>query len=161
MAFDAFLKLEGIKGESKDKAYPAPAIHIESFSFGMSQQGTFGTATGGGAGKVNVHDLSVTKYVDNSSAELALHCANGKHIKSGLLVLRKAGEKPVDYMKIKLENILVSSVQHSGHSGGDVPMESLSLNFSKFWMEYQKQKPDGTAEKGSEMGWDVAANAKL
>ena len=40
-------------------------------------------------------------------------------------------------------------------------MESLSLNFCKFWMEYQKQKADGTAEKGSEMGWDVAANVKL
>jgi type VI secretion system secreted protein Hcp len=161
MAVDMFLKLDGIKGESKDKAYPAPAIHIESFSWGLSQTGAHGTGGGGGAGKVSVHDISITKFVDTASPDLMLHCCTGKHIPNGLIVVRKAGDKPLDYLKIKLADILVSGVQHAGHGGSELLSENLTINFAKFWVEYQKQKADGSGEKGGEMGFDVKANSKL
>ena len=35
MAFDAFLKIEGIEGESTDKVHPGE-IEIQSFSWGVS-----------------------------------------------------------------------------------------------------------------------------
>jgi type VI secretion system secreted protein Hcp len=159
MAVDMFLKLDGIKGESKDHKH-AGEIHIESFSWGLSQTGAHGTGGGGGAGKVSVHDISITKFVDKSSPALMLACCNGKHIKDGLVTVRKAGEKPLEYLKLKLEDILVSGIQHAGH-GNDLLTENLSLNFAKFHLEYQHQKPDGSGEAGGEMGWDVKANAKL
>jgi type VI secretion system secreted protein Hcp len=159
MAVDMFLKLDGIKGESKDHKHK-DEIHIESFSWGMSQTGAHGTGGGGGAGKVAVHDISITKFLDKASPALMLHCCNGKHIKDGLITVRKAGEKPVEYLKIKLTDILVSSVQEAGH-GGDLLSESLSLNFAKFHVEYQEQKPDGSGQPGGEMGWDVKANQKV
>src|SRR5690348_6092500 len=99
MAVDMFLKLDGIKGESLDSKHK-DEIQIESFSWGLAQTGTMSAGMGGGAGKVNVHDISVTKYVDKSSPELMLACCNGKHIPSGLLTVRKAGEKPLEYLKI-------------------------------------------------------------
>ena len=159
MAVDMFLKLDGIKGESKDSKHK-DEIHIESFSWGMNQTGTMGAGGGGGAGKVHVHDISITKNVDKSTPTLMLHCANGKHIKNGLVTFRKAGEHPLEYMKIKLEDILISSVQEAGHGGGDQMSESVSLNFAKFHVEYQEQKPDGSGQPGGEMGWDVKANVK-
>jgi len=159
MAVDMFLKLDGIKGESKDHKHK-DEIHIESFSWGLSQTGSFGTAGGGGAGKVSVHDISITKFLDKASPALMLHCCNGKHIKDGLITVRKAGEKPLEYLKIKLTDILISSVQEAGH-GGDLLSESLSLNFAKFHVEYQEQKPDGSGQPGGEMGWDVKANQKV
>jgi type VI secretion system secreted protein Hcp len=159
MAVDMFLKLDGIKGESKDHKHK-DEIHIESFSWGMSQTGAHGTGGGGGAGKVAVHDISITKFLDKASPALMLHCCNGKHIKDGLITVRKAGEKPVEYLKIKLTDLLVSSVQEAGH-GGDLLSESLSLNFAKFHVEYQEQKPDGSGQPGGEMGWDVKANQKV
>jgi type VI secretion system secreted protein Hcp len=159
MAVDMFLKLDGIKGESQDHKHK-DEIHIESFSWGMTQTGAHSTGGGGGAGKVAIHDISVTKYLDKSSPELMLHCANGKHIKEAWVYVRKAGETPVEYLKIKLNDILVSSVQHSGH-GGDLLMENLSLNFAKFHVEYQEQGADGKAKGGPVvMGWDVKANVK-
>jgi len=158
MAVDMFLKLDGVKGESKDHKHEGE-IHIESFSWGMNQTGAHGAGGGGGAGKVSVHDISVTKFVDKSSPTLMLFCANGKHIASGLITVRKAGEKPLEYMKIKLEDILVSSVQHAGH-GSDLLTENVTLNFSKFQFEYQEQKPDGSGQAGGAMGWDVKANQK-
>jgi len=156
MAVDMFLKLDGVKGESKDHKHK-DEIHIESFSWGLSQTGSFGTAGGGGAGKVAVHDISCTKFLDKSSPTLMLLCANGKHIKDGLITVRKAGEKPVEYLKIKLVDIIVSGVQHAGH-GSDLLTESLTLNFAKFHLDYQEQKADGTGQPGGEMGWDVKAN---
>src|SRR5262245_13808317 len=125
MAVDMFLKLDGIKGESKDDKHK-DEIHIESFSWGVSQTGAHATG-GGGAGKVAVHDISVTKFLDASSASLMLHCCNGKHIPNGLITVRKAGEKPLEYLKIKLTDILISSVQHAGH-GSDLMTENMSLN---------------------------------
>jgi type VI secretion system secreted protein Hcp len=159
MAVDMFLKLDGIKGESKDAKHK-DEIHIESFSWGLNQTGAHGAGGGGGAGKVSVHDISVTKFLDKASPELMLACCNGKHIKEGLITVRKAGENPVEYLKIKLSDILISGVQNAGH-GSDLLTENLTLNFAKFHVDYQEQGKDGKAAGGPvSMGWDVKANTK-
>lgn len=160
MAVDMFLKLDCIKGESKDHKHGGE-IHIESFSWGMNQTGAHGAGGGGGAGKVSVHDISVTKVVDKSSPALMLHCAAGKHIATGLITVRKAGDKPLEYLKIKLADILISSVQESGHGGGDLLTENVTINFAKFWVEYTEQDEKGAGKPGGDMGWDVKANQKL
>jgi type VI secretion system secreted protein Hcp len=160
MSVDMFLKLDGIKGESKDDKHK-DEIHIESFSWGLTQQGGFNTGGGGGAGKVNVHDISISKYLDKASCDLMMCCSSGKHIASGLITVRKAGEKPLEYLKIKLTDILVSSIQHSGSGHGDVLSENLSINFAKYELEYYEQKPDGSGTKAGQMGWDVKANKKV
>ncbi len=160
MAVDMFLKLDGIKGESQDHKHK-DEIHIESFSWGMNQTGAHGTGGGGGAGKVAVHDISVTKYVDKASPILMAHCANGKHIKEALVTFRKAGEKPLEYLKIKLTDLLVSNIQEAGHGGGDLMTENLSLNFAIVNVEYQQQSKTGGAEGGPVVfGWDVKKNEK-
>src|SRR5262245_15246824 len=158
MAVDMFLKLEGIKGESKKDGHK-DEIDIYSYSWGLSQTGTFGTGGGGGAGKVNVHDISVTKQCDKSTASLMLHCCNGKHIKSGVITVRKAGEKPLEYYIIKLTDVLVTGYQVSG-SGADLLHESLTINFNKFEIKYMEQKPDGSGVAGGDMSWDVALGKK-
>jgi type VI secretion system secreted protein Hcp len=158
MAVDMFLKLDGIKGEAADAKHGGE-IHIESFSWGMSQTGAHGTGGGGGAGKVSVHDISITKHVETSSPALMLHCAAGKHIPNGLITVRKAGDKPLEYLKIKLVDILVSGIQLAGH-GSELLTENVTLNFAKFHVEYQTQKADGSGAPGGEMGWDIKANVK-
>lgn len=159
MAVDMFLKLDGIKGESADHKHK-DEIHIESFSWGMSQTGVHGSGGGGGAGKVSVHDISITKHLDKASAAMMLHCCSGKHIPNGLITVRKAGDKPLEYLKIKLTDILISGVQEAGH-GSELLTENVTLNFAKFHVEYQEQKADGSGVPGGEMGWDVKANQKI
>lgn len=159
MAVDMFLKLDGIKGESKDHKHGGE-IHIESFSWGMSQTGAHGSGGGGGAGKVSVHDISITKHVDSSTCNLMLACCTGKHIKEGLITVRKAGDKPVEYLKIKLEDILISGVQEAGH-GSEFLSENVTINFAKFHVQYTEQDEKGAGKPGGEMGWDVKANQKV
>jgi type VI secretion system secreted protein Hcp len=158
MAVDAFLKIGDIKGESKDKVY-SDWIEVLSWSWGMSQQGSFGSGGGGGAGKVNMQDLSLSKYMDMSSADIQVHCATGRHYPEATLVLRKAGDKPLDYLKIKLSDVLISSYQLGGSGGGDDrPVESLSLNFAKYEYKYTGQEQTGAAGTSPEFKFDVAGN---
>ena len=71
MAVDIFLKLEGINGESEDAKH-TKEIDILGWNWGMSNTGTAHLGGGAGTGKVNIHDLSVTKYVDLASTPLML-----------------------------------------------------------------------------------------
>src|SRR5262245_21929107 len=101
MAVDMFLKLDKIDGESADKAHKGE-IDVLAWSWGASNSGSAHMGGGAGAGKVNVQDISFTKYIDKSSPSLFLSCANGKHIPTATLVVRKAGEKPLEYLKLEL-----------------------------------------------------------
>jgi type VI secretion system secreted protein Hcp len=163
--FDAFLKLDGIKGESADAKHKGE-IDIMSFSWGMNQTGTHSSGGGGGAGKVSVHDISITKKTDFSSPALMLHCASGKHIPEAHLTVRKAGGEPLEFMKIKLTDVLVSSYKPHVETGvpgatNEMPIDQFSLNFAKIEYAYQMQGPDGKPQGGPAIaGWDVKANQK-
>jgi type VI secretion system secreted protein Hcp len=161
MAVDYFLNINGIKGEAQDSVYKG-WIDIYSWGFGATQSGSGGHVGGGsGAGKVNMHDITVSKRTDTSSSDLFLKCANGKHYPDATIVARKAGEKPLEFLKIKLTQVLVTSYQLGGSHGDDTPTESITLNFVKINMDYQVQAPDGSGTPAGSMGWDVAANVKL
>jgi type VI secretion system secreted protein Hcp len=162
---DIFMKIDGIEGEAKDVSGKKHTgeIDVVSWSWGATQTGTHSTGGGGGAGKVSVSDLTFTKHVDKSSTALLLACCNGKHIKDATLTVRKAGETPLEFLSVKLTDILVSSVQEGGASNGDLlPTEHVTLNFSKFEVVYKEQDNKG-AQKGGDikMGWDVKGNIKV
>lgn len=160
MAMDVFLKIEGIEGESADKVH-AGSIDILAWSWGASQSGTTHIGGGGGAGKVNVQDISLTKWVDRSTPDLFLACCNGKHFPKASLIVRKAGEKPLEYLKIHLEDLIISSVSTGGSGGEDRLTENISLNFGKIKVEYTEQDTKGGPGKQFNMGWDILQNVKL
>lgn len=158
MAVDMFIKIEGIAGESKDDSHK-DEIDVLAWSWGMSQSGTFHTGGGGGAGKVSIQDVSLTKWVDKSSPTLMLACSGGKHIDKATLVVRKAGEKPLEYMIVTMEKVMVTSISTGGSGGEDKLTENITLNFGKVNLDYQAQD-----DKGAKMGgavtykWDIEKN---
>jgi type VI secretion system secreted protein Hcp len=160
MAVDYFLKIKGIEGESKDDKHK-DWIDVLSFSFGATQTGTFGAGGGGGAGKVNVHDINFTKPLDKSSPDLFLKCCTGEHYDEAVLECRKAGGSPLVYLKVTMNDLLVSSVQHGGASSSEIPTENISLNFAKIKMEYTEQTEKGQAGAQPKAHFDIKANKKL
>lgn len=152
-----FMKIDTVDGESKDKTHKKE-IDVLAWSWGLSNSGSAHSGGGAGSGKVNVQDISFTKYVDSASPKLALACCDGKHFKDATLVVRKAGEKPVEYIKIKMEEVLITSISHGGSGGEDRLTENVTLNFGKVSMDYTPQDDMGAAGTAIPMTWDIAAN---
>jgi type VI secretion system secreted protein Hcp len=114
--------------------------------------------TGAGAGKVAVQDLSITKFVDKATPVLWKFCCTGSHIKEAVLVVRKAGGTPLEYIKITMQDVLVTSVSTGGSGGEDRLTENLVLNFARFKLEYVPQKEDGSGHPAIPMTWNIAKN---
>jgi type VI secretion system secreted protein Hcp len=158
---DYFLKIAEAPGESTDDKHKGE-IDIESFSWGESNSGSAGHGAGQGAGKVSPQDFHFVKKMDKSSPVLFIACATGQHFKSAIITARKAGGEQQEYLKITLEDCLVSSYQIGGASSGDVvPSEQVSMNFAKLEVVYKEQKPDGTLGGEVKQKYDFAANKKL
>jgi type VI secretion system secreted protein Hcp len=160
MSVDMFIKIGDIKGESIDASHK-DEISVLAWSWGLSQSGSTHFSTGSGAGKVNVQDLSLTKWVDTSSTALMVAACKGTHIKEAKLTVRKAGDKPLEYIKITLTDVIVSSLQTGGSGGEDRLTENVVLNFGKFKVEYTAQTKEGGAGATSTAAWDIPANKPL
>ena len=144
MAFDIFLKVDGIKGESGD-AQHREEIELASFSWGVSQQGSTSTGGGGGAGKANLQDLHVVMNVSQASPQLFLACAEGRHIRTAVLTCRRAGGRDQrEFLRYSLSDVLVTSYQTSGQEEKGVPVDQVSFAYAQVKVEYWPQKADGS-----------------
>jgi type VI secretion system secreted protein Hcp len=157
MAFDAFLKLEGVDGEGTREGYKGQ-IALLSFNWGAHNP-TSAVGSGAGAGRVQITNFAATKYTDKSSAKLFQACCAGKHFPTATVTILKAGgEKAVDYLKYEFTELFVQDIQWSGASGGDdVPMENVAFAFSKVTTTYTEQKADGSKGSAFVAGWDLKA----
>lgn len=135
-ASDMFLKLDGIKGESKDDNH-REEIEILSFSWGMTNTPVMGGG-GAGGGKVSFQDFHFVTKLSKASPRLLAACAGGTNIVSATLYVRdsSATSPNPEYFQINLENMLISSLKQtseiaSGTNSSPQPTEQISLNFSK------------------------------
>lgn len=157
---DCFLKLEGIKGESQDKTHK-DEIDILSWSWGASQSGTTHMGSGSGGGKAHFQDLNLVMFVGKEMPALLQHLSTGKHISKGTLYCRKAaGDNPLEYLKIEMEDLIISSFSTGGSGAEDRVTYNCSINFGGYKVMYTEQKPDGSKGATPEFGWDIAANEK-
>jgi type VI secretion system secreted protein Hcp len=154
MATDYFLKLTDVAGESAQQGH-ADEIDLLSWSWGESNAGSAADGGGGGSGKVNMQDFSFSMKINKASPTLFKFCASGTHIKEGVLTCRRAGKEPRPYLTIKFTDCLVSSFQTGGSSGDEIPMDSISLNFSKIEYSYTPQKADGTLGTAIPAAYDI------
>ena len=143
---DMFLKVEGaksgaIKGETSDSDRK-DEIDVVGWSWGMRAHTDL--AGGAATGKASMRELSVRKKVDCASTALMGALRNNEPIKSAVLTIRKAGSKPIDYVKITLENGHVTSIDvESGDDAAPEPVERITLSFQKIQVEYVPQGEDG------------------
>jgi type VI secretion system secreted protein Hcp len=180
---DYFLKIDGIEGESTDDRHKGE-IEIESFSWGATQTGAAAHGGGGGAGKVSMQDFHFTTRVSKASPTLFLSCATGQHMKTAILTARKAGGEQQEFLKYTLSDVLITSYKQQGSpgeepsqpppvgdttgqvaaaavsSGGDLPVDSFSLDFAKIEFQVTTQRADGSAGDAVTASWDRKLNRK-
>ena len=141
MAVDMFLKLDGIKGESKDSKHTGE-IDILSFAWGVTQTGAH--ATGAGAGKANPSEFQIVKLLDSATPQIGEMICTGERAPSAVLTLRKAGDKPLEYMTVKLTDLLITSYQTGGSGGTSLPVEQISFAFANVDITAFEQRADGS-----------------
>lgn len=103
------------------------AFNVLAWSWGASNPVDL-SGGGGGAGKVNVSDLNITKAFDACSPALLGGVATGKAFPSLTLT---AGNKDGTTTTVTLTDVRVSSWQASGNSTSAAAGESASFAFSK------------------------------
>jgi type VI secretion system secreted protein Hcp len=152
-AVDYFLKIDGIEGESADAKHKGE-IQLMAFSWGVSNTGS---PTGGVGGKASNHDFSFEATTSKASPHLMLDCATGKHHTSALLSVRKKGGTRLEYLKIKMEDVLISSYQVGGPDQTG-PVDGVTLNFRKVTYSVTQQNANGSPGATETTSFDFAAN---
>jgi type VI secretion system secreted protein Hcp len=155
MASDIFAKIGDIKGESGDHKHK-DEIEVLAFSWGVANAANIGGG-GAGAGRATFHDLSFTHAIDKASPKLLQACATGAHLKEATITRRKAGKDQQEYLIIKMNDIIITSVSLSDNSGG-TGTENVGLAFAKVDLEYKPQRQDGSLEAGVHFKFDIKAN---
>ena len=157
MASDIFAKIGDIKGESLDSKHK-DEVDVLSWSWGVQQSGTMAHGGGGGEGKASFNDFNFTHHVDKASPVLLKACATGEHIKEATITVRKAGKGQQEFLIIKMNDILITSVNPSVSSDAKVTAEHVALQFAKVDLEYKPQKKDGSLDAGVHFKYDIKGN---
>jgi type VI secretion system secreted protein Hcp len=164
MAFDCFLKVSGIPGESTDDKH-SDWIEVLDFGWRVSQPASGSASSGGGASaeRADFGDFTISKTLDKASPKLMLACADGTHIDEITLELCRAGGDKLKYMEYKLTDAMVTSVEPGGMAQADtLPVERISFNFGKIELTYTHQDRAGGRGKGNvAAGWDLRKNKKV
>ena len=146
MAFDAFLKIEGIEGSSQQKGIRARSRSRPSAGARRSPA-TSVKAAAVVPGKVQMQDFHFTMNSTKASPVLMRSCATGEHIKEATLTCRKAGGSQQDFLIIKMNDVIISSYSVGGASDDGEVSDQLSLAFVKIDYVFRE-----TNEKGEVVG---------
>lgn len=154
MAFDAFLKIDGIDGESRVVGMEK-SIEVHSYSFGAQNTASTAAGSGAGAGKVDFTDLSFVVSQSVATVPLIRSVATGVHHAAATLSLRSAGaDNPVEFYTVTMSDVLVSSFHEAGSASDPRPSNAFSLTFSKIQWSYRDQSPSGKLSPPITFAWD-------
>jgi type VI secretion system secreted protein Hcp len=156
-----YLKIEGIKGDVTTQGYEG-TIAVQSAQVGVGRG--IGSPTGGQGRETTTpsfSEVTITKVSDSTTPALFLEAVAGTKGKAVDLLFTRTlttGQE-VPYYTITLSDVLVSSFSQS--SGGDVPAESISLNYTKIEMIYTPYDAKGTKGTPVRAGYDLTNGAKF
>jgi type VI secretion system secreted protein Hcp len=164
MAFDAFLKIDGVDGESTDEKHTG-WIEIVRFGIGVLQEVSATASSSGGAGaeRTDFSDFIVRKLLDKTSPKLALACAAGTHINKIVVELCRSGTDNQPYMVYTMQNCIISRVITTrGDDVGGFPAETIRINFGRIEYRYiQIDRKTGVPMGNVAGGWDLQRNCRI
>jgi type VI secretion system Hcp family effector len=125
----AFIKFDGIDGESQDAAHQG-WIKLQSAT---QLPPSTGQASGQAKGKRQHKPVTITKELDKASPKLREALAKGTVFPKVEIDYQEGEGARASYVHYELQDVIITSFQGSGSaaSDGSVPTETLSLNFEK------------------------------
>ena len=162
MAFDAFLQIDGIPGESTDDQHK-DWVEIKDYAHNINQPLSGSASSGGGRSseRANHGTFQITKELDKASPKLSLACCNGENIKKVVLELCRAGGDKQKYMTYEMEDVVVQSIGPEGNAKGDgnLPLDRVAFAYGKMtWTYTQLDGKTGKPKGDVSAHWDQTEN---
>ena len=138
-------------------------ITVDSYQFGVGRAiSTSGVGKDRDTSNSSFSEVSLTKSMDVASVDLMMQAICGKSLGTATLHFIQTGGADVKgqvYLEIEMSEAIVSS--YSMSSGGERPMESISINFNQYKMKYSTFGEGKAATAGAFKGWDLKKNEAL
>ena len=149
-AYDIFLTFTGV----------GTNVPITSLQWGEGRGISGPTGGTRDATMPSFSEVTITKMMDSASPQLAMLAANGDGTASCIITIKHRTSGLALYT-LTLDKVFISG--YSTSSGGDVPSESLSLNYTKITWVYQKMDDTGKAigKASDPLGWDLAKQTPI
>lgn len=153
-----------IKGSSemKDAKYKDKLV-LFSVSWGASHPVVDApVAKQRSSGDPHLSEITCTKAWDLATCDVLKTCLTGDALdKAVLYFFRMQDGEPKPYITITLQEPMIGSYNVSG-GGGDVPVETFTLNFTAIQIDYVQQGTAAADAGTATMSWDrrVAAQKK-
>jgi type VI secretion system secreted protein Hcp len=149
-----YMKYGNINGAVTTQGF-SKWIELSSFQWGTGR--AIGTAARGSTSREhsepNLSEVSVTKIMDVSSPKLLLESVAGKLDTKVTIKLTTTTKGQVDtFLTYELTNCGIST--YSLSSGGEMPSEMISLNFTKISETFKGLDPD-IAGSPETVGYDL------
>ena len=156
---ETFLKIEGIKGESKDQKHK-DEIEILSFTQSFINTVELGGSSGGAsAGKVQCGAVTMMKSIDKSSPLLLKGVATGQHYKEAVITFRSGNTQVAsEYYVITMSDLLITELSQTDSADPNRIFEKLVLNARTFEFKYSPTTIKGELGAPVSFKWDCAAN---
>lgn len=171
---DIYMVFKGgdIVGDTKDAKHAADkALEISSWSHVITQPKSATASTAGGhtAERTEHGEMIFTKDIDAGSPKIWQAASAGTVYKDVEIYFYRAlggsnktadgANKRVNYLKVQLKNVIVSSVNPSV-SGEGLPVETFGLRYSAVQWTYNESPIDGSTAKNTNITgkWNLQKN---
>lgn len=151
-----YMKFGSIDGDVTTQGYKN-WIELNSFQYGVAR----GVSSGAGgatreSSAPSISEIVVTKHFDKASAKLYQDSVAGTFDTKVEIKMNTTTKNATEtFLTFELTDCGVSS--YSLSSGGDAPMESLSLNFVKIMVTPTPLDKSGQIKKGDVVSYDLLA----
>ncbi|WBF47641.1 Hcp family type VI secretion system effector [Serratia rubidaea] len=153
----AFIKINGIEGESRDLLHHGE-IDVIRWRWRAEQALRKYKKDSNGLGLHTANGFVFEHYVDKSSQGMLHYCTSGKHIPEAVLTINTADGLPLSYLRITLQEIVIINIQSICYNTMHAPREKVELLFSRFMMDYVPQDKPGFSGRVVTIGYDVKSN---
>jgi type VI secretion system secreted protein Hcp len=135
-----YMLVDGIRGSATAHGYEG-WIELSSFQWGVSR--SIGTPAGGATSRERtiptIGEIVVAKQSDLSSVGLLRYALGGALNRTFTISFTTTTVRPIEFLNYQLENVGLS--QFSLASNGEIPVESLSLNFTRITETFTPTEP--------------------
>jgi len=149
-----YLKWDGIDGDATHDEHQS-WITVESFQWGVGRAiaTPVGSTKNREASEPSVAEVTISKQMASDSVYIFQEACTGQVGKEVKIHLVSTGSPGQTYLEYTLTDTLVSG--YSVSSGGDRPMESVTLNFNKVEMKYIPLESNNESGSPVTKGYDL------